>query len=215
VRLSFRIRDLVVASWKIERDEAERLLPPGLEPAAIDSDYLISLAAMRYQGGRGFPPSFSQINVRTYAAWEGEEAVYFLLSRVTLPGLAGVLLGAQVGPARISVRPGSVEAPGLGVSLRYRAGEVTDPGVVGRHELGVFGRGRLRAVRIHRGPTIWRRAQLDEPVRADPIPHYGIGIDRPATLLCTDAVVLELGGRARAMLPSSRSGGKMSGRRTV
>lgn len=203
-----------MASWKIERDEAERLLPPELEPAAIDGDYLISLAAMRYEGRGTFPP-FSQINVRTYVADEREEAVYFLLSRVTLPGLAAVLLGAPVGPARISVRPGSVEAPGLGVSLRYRVGEVTDSGPIGLHELGIFGRARLRAIRIRRSAAVWRRAQLEGPVLADPIFRYGIGVDQPATLLYTDAAALELEGRLRRMLPSSRSGGKMNTGRTV
>jgi hypothetical protein len=214
VGLSFRIRDLIVASWTIERDEAERLLPPGLEPAPVDGDYLISLAAMRYQSS-GVVPPFSQINVRTYVADEREEAVYFLLSRVTLPGLVGVLLGAPVGLAQISVGPGFVEAPGLGVSLRYRVGEVTDSGPVGRHELGIFGRARLRAIRIRRSATVWHRGQVDGPVRADPILHYGIEVNEPATLLYTDGAVLELDGRARRMLPSSRRGGKMGTGSTV
>jgi len=46
VRVSFRTRDLVVASWSIAPEDAERLLPPGLEPAAVDGRYLISVAAI-------------------------------------------------------------------------------------------------------------------------------------------------------------------------
>jgi len=214
VRLSLRIRDLVVASWKIERDQAMGLLPPGLEPAPVDGDYLISLAALRYPGG-GIVPPCSQINLRTYVAGESEQAVYFLFSRVTLPGLVGILLGAPEGLARITVRSGFVNAPGLGVSLRYRVGDVTDSGPIGRHELGIFGRARLRAVRIDRGPAVWRRAEPLGAVRADPIWRFGIGVEGPPMLLYTSETALELDGRPRRMLPSSRRGGKMGAGRAV
>lgn len=214
MRLSLHIRDLVVASWKIERDQAMGLLPRGLEPSPVAGDYLISLVALRYRGG-GLVPPFSQINLRTYVAGEGEEAVYFLLSRVTLPGLIGVLLGAPVGPARISVRPDLVNAPGLGVSLRYRVGDVTNSGPIGRHELGIFGRRRLRAVRIGRGPAVWRRAEAVGAVRADPILHLGIGVEGLPTLLYASKIDLELAGRPQRMLPSARSGGKMGVGRAV
>ncbi len=218
MHLSLHIRDLVVASWKLEREQAEGLLPEGLEPAPVDGVYLISLVAMRHQGGRmgGLRiPSFSQINVRTYVDHEHEDAVYFLLARVTVPGLVGVLLGAPYGPSRISVRPGAVDAPGLGVSLRYRVGEVTDSGPIGRHELGIFGRARLRAVRIDRSPAVWRSAEPVEAVRADPVLHFGLGVDDPPKLLYTDDAVLELEGRPRRLLSSSRRGGKMWTGRTV
>ena len=54
--------------------------------------------------------------------------MYFLVTRVTLPGLVGVLMGAPFAPSRISVARGAVDAPGLGISLRYDVGEETDPG---------------------------------------------------------------------------------------
>jgi uncharacterized protein DUF2071 len=218
VRLSLRIRDLVVASWKIERADAQRLLPRGLEPTPVDGDYLVSLAAMRYDGGRmgSLPiPLFSQINLRTYVAHEHEDAVYFLLSRVTVPGLAGALLGAPLGPSRIAVRPGSVEAPGLGVSIQYRVDGVTDPGPIGLHELGILGRARLRTVHIRRAPAVWRKAEPQGRIRADPVIHFGISVDEAPALLCTDEAEFELEGRPRRMLPSSRMGGKMNRRKTV
>jgi len=218
VRLSLRIRDLVVASWKIDRAEAQRLLPRGLEPTPVDGNYLISLVGMRCAGGRmgRLPlPSFSQINLRTYVANEGGEAVYFLLSRVTVPGLAGALLGGPLGLARIAARPGSLAAPGLGVAIRYRAGEETDSGPIGLHALGIVGRARLRTVRIRRGPAVWRDAELEATIRADPMLHFGISIDEAPALLCTGEAAFELEGPPRRMLPSSRLGGKMNRRRHV
>ncbi len=193
--VSFRIRDLVVASWTMEREEAERLLPAGLEPATVDGDYLISLVAMRHEAF----PRHRQLNVRTYVAHEREDAVYFLLSRVTVPGLAGALLGAPYGPARISVRRGAVVAPGLGVSLHYKLGEVAESGPIGRHELGIFGRARLRAVRIRRSPVVWRLAEAEGEVRADPILHFGIGLEAPPRLLYAAEAGLELEGRPKRL----------------
>jgi hypothetical protein len=196
VRVTFRIRDLVVASWSITEAEAARLLPTGLEPAPIGDEHLISLVAMRHESR----PRHAQINLRTYVTWKGDEdAVYFLLTRVTVPGLVGVLLGAPYAPSRISVRRGAVEAPGLGVSLRYEVGESAEPGPIGRHELGIFGRSRLRAVRIRRSPAIWRRAEAAGEIRADPVLFYGIGIDTPPNLLYTAVADLELEGRPRRL----------------
>lgn len=210
MRASFRIRDLVVASWAIERDEAGRLLPPGIEPAEVDGRYLISLVAMKYQS----LPRHAQINVRTYVEHEHEDAVYFLLACVTLAGLPGALLGLPYAAARIAVRPGHVEAPGLGVSLRYRICEPADSGLIGRHELGIFGRARLRAVRIDRSASVWHRAEPDGPVRADPILHYGIDVTAPPSLLYTQGTTLGLEGRPRR-LRFARDGGKIPGGSTV
>lgn len=195
MRVSFRIRDLVVASWTIEREEAARLLPAGLEPVPVEGDYLISLVAMRQEAF----PRHRQLNVRTYVAHEREDAVYFLLSRVTVPGLAGALLGAPYGPARISVRQGAVAAPGLGVSLHYRLGDIAESGPIGRHELGIFGRARLRAVRIRRSPVVWRRAEAEGEVRADPILHFGVEVEASPRLLYAAEAELELEGRPRRL----------------
>ncbi len=198
MRVSLRTRDLVVVSWPIARDDAERLLPAGLEPATVDGRFLISLVAMRHEG----TPRYRQINIRTYVAHEGEEAVYFLVTRVTGPGLVGALLGAPFAPSRIAVGPGLVEAPGLGVSLRYRIGDETDPGTIGRHEIGIFGRTRLRTIRIRRGAAVWRRAVAEGHVRADPVAVYGFNPDEPADLLYAEQAQLELERRpTRLRLP--------------
>jgi hypothetical protein len=138
---------------------------------------------------------YGQLNIRTYVRHEGEEAVYFLVTRVTVPGLAGVLMGAPFAPSRISVARGLVEAPGLGVSLRYRVGEETDAGPIGRHELGIYGRSRLKMIRIRRAPAVWHAAELEGPARADPLAVYGFEPDEPAEVLYTEHAVLELEGR--------------------
>jgi len=202
VRVSIRTRDLVVVSWPIAREDAERLLPRGLEPSAFDGRYLISVVAMRHEGKL----RYGQINIRTYVDHAGEQAVYFLVTRVTVPGLVGVLMGAPFAPSRISVAHGTVDAPGLGVSFRYEVGEETDPGPVGRHELGIYGKSRLKAFRIRRGPAVWRRAALDEPLRVDPLVVYGLEPDaQSADVVYADAALLELESRPeRLRLPTGR-----------
>ena len=89
MQVSFRTRDLVVVSWPIVREDAERLLPPGLEPSAVDGRYLISVVAMCHEGAL----RYGQLNIRTYVEHLGEQAVYFLVTRVSLPGLVGVFDG--------------------------------------------------------------------------------------------------------------------------
>jgi hypothetical protein len=195
VRLSLQIRDLVVASWRIERTQAQALLPPELEPAPVDGDHLVSLVGMRYEAvrtGRLRLPGFAQINVRTYAMHAGEPAVYFLLSRVTLPGLPAALLGVPYGLARISVGRGRVDAPGLGVSLRYRVEDVVESGPLGLHETGLFGRGRLRVVKVHRSPAVWHRAVPEGPARADPILAYGLDLASRPSVIYSESARFEL-----------------------
>jgi Uncharacterized conserved protein (COG2071) len=210
VRVSFRTRDLVVVSWPIAREDAVRLLPPGLQPATVNGQYLISLVAMRHEGA----VRYGQVNIRTYVEHEGEEAVYFLVTRVTVPGLVGVLMGAPFAPSRISVARGLVEAPGLGVSLRYRVGEETDPGPIGRYELGIYGRSRLKTIRIRREPAVWHRADLEGPVRVDPLVVYGFTPDDRAEVLYAARAVLEPEGRpGRLRVPAQH--GKIEGPRPV
>jgi uncharacterized protein DUF2071 len=199
VRASFRTRDLVVVSWAIAREDAERLLPPALEPAAIGGRYLISLVALRHEGRL----RYGQLNVRTYVAHEGEQAVYFLVTRVTLPGLVGILMGAPFAPSRISVARGAVDAPGLGVSLRYEVGEEDDPGPMGRHELGIYGRSRLRTIRIRRGPAVWRRGRLLSSPRVDPLVVYGFKPEVQADVLYSERALLELEGRPNQLRVSA------------
>ncbi|MGH2995641.1 MAG: DUF2071 domain-containing protein, partial [Gaiellaceae bacterium] len=183
---SVNVRDLVLASWETDAERVARTLPPGLEPAEVDGRHLVTLAALRYQGGRlgRLPvPPFSQLNVRAYVEWEGEPAVVFLMTRVTAPGMGGALLGAPYRPARLRVRPGSVQAPGLGVSVPYerKGPRGSGPGALGRHELGIFEAAGLRAVRIRRGQAEWEDAAPAGPVRADPLLALGFDVSgRPS-----------------------------------
>jgi uncharacterized protein YqjF (DUF2071 family) len=188
VIFSVRARDLLLASWETDADRVARTLPSGLEPAEVEGRHLVTLAALRYAGGRvgRLPvPPFSQLNVRVYVEWDGEPAVFFLAARVTPPGMAGALLGAPYRLARVRVRPGSVQASGLGVSVPYerRGPGGAGPGALGRHELGIFEAAGLRAFRIRRGPAEWEEAVPSGRVRVDPLLALGFELTGPPSLL--------------------------------
>jgi hypothetical protein len=211
VLVSLRVRDLLLASWRTDRESVARTLPAGLEPAEVDGEHLVSLVALRYAGGRlagRLPiPPFSQLNVRVYAAWQGEPAVVFLDARVTLLGLGATLLGAPYRTARLCLRPGRADAPGLGVRIRYRPGGPADPGELGRHELGLFPAGReLRGFRVRRGPVTWRSAVPTEPVRADPLHALGFDVREPASLLYAEGASFEVDAPPRRMTSTRSSG---------
>jgi hypothetical protein len=194
VLLSLRVRELLLASWPVDPDQVARVLPGSLAPAEVEGRHLVSLAAFRIGGGRLGPvpvPPFSQLNVRAYAEHEGEPAVVFLGSRVTLPGMGGALFGAPYRPARIRVRPGAVEAPGLGVSIRYEPRGPTEPGLLAEHSLGVFEAAGLRAFRIRRGAAAWHAAAPVERVRADPLLALGFHISAAPELLYTERASFE------------------------
>ena len=180
------------------------MLPPGLEPAPVDGRHLVTIAAMRWAGGRlgvlPLPP-FSQLNVRVYVEHEGEGAVFFAALRVTLSGLGGALLGAPVRPATLRVRPGLVEAPGLGVRLAYEPGEPADPGELARHGLGLFEAAGVRAFRAVRGEASWRRAEATGPVRADPLLALGFDVEGPPELFCAERASFEVALPARRLPP--------------
>jgi hypothetical protein len=170
VQATLRVRDLVIASWETSRASVRNVLPPGLEPTDVDGRLLVSIVAFHVQGGRlGRLPilPFAQLNVRTYVNWRKEPAVFFVGTRVTTGGVPGRVLGAPYRQARLRVREGSVRADGLGVSLQFRVAGPADPGPLGRHELGLFENKGLRAFRIQRGDSEWRRAEAVEPARGD------------------------------------------------
>jgi Uncharacterized conserved protein (COG2071) len=176
VRIRVDVQNLLLASWETDRDAVVRVAPPDAEPAEVDGRYLVSVVSFRVRRGRvGHVPvlPFSQLNVRTYVTWKDEPAVLFLASRVTLAGLPGLLLGAPYRSARLRVKPGNLRAPGLGVDIRHRPGGSADPGELGRHELGIFESGGLKAVRIERGPAEWQSAELVAPATAHLLLGYG------------------------------------------
>jgi hypothetical protein len=111
---------------------------------------------------------------------DGEPAVLFLRSYVTPGGLAGILLGAPFRPAaRVRVREDAVRAPGAGIDLRFRPGGATDPGELGRHELGLYEAAGLRRFRVERGPAEWRSAEPVGGGRADGLLAVGLDVSGP------------------------------------
>ncbi|HET6657535.1 MAG TPA: DUF2071 domain-containing protein [Gaiellaceae bacterium] len=176
MRIRLNVRNLLLASWETDRESVERAAPPGAEPAEVDGRYLVSVVSFQVRGGRvGRLPvlPFSQLNLRTYVVWKGEPAVLFRASRVTPGGLPGLLLGAPYRSARVRARRGELRASGLGVDIRYEPGGSADPGELGRHELGIFESGGLRAIRITRGPAEWTGAELLAPAKAHMLLGYG------------------------------------------
>jgi len=184
--LSLPVRDLLLASWETEAERVARALPAGLRPAPVDGRHIVTIAAVRFGAGRlGILPvaPFTQLNVRAYVEHEGGPAVFFLMARVTLPGMGGALLGAPYRPARIRVRPREVEAPGLGVSIRADVGGAADPSELTGHLVGLYEAAGLRAFRIRRGPAEWLRAVPVSPTRADPLVALGFDVGGPPSLL--------------------------------
>jgi Uncharacterized conserved protein (COG2071) len=186
VLLRHRARDLVLASWETDAERVARILPAGLEPATVDGRHLVTIAALRWAGGRlGLlpVPRFTQVNVRVYARHQGGTAVVFLALRVTPLGMGGALLGFPVRPVRARVREGSVEAKGFGVELRYSRRGPADPTELASHELGLFEAAGLRELRIRRGEATWERAEPLVPVRAEPLQALGFSVADPPELL--------------------------------
>ena len=180
--LRHRVRDLVLASWETDAERVARVLPAGLEPATVDGRHLVTVAALRWAGGRlGFlpVPHFSQVNVRVYARRGDEIAVVFLALRVTPLGMGGALFGFPVRPVRARVREGVVAARGFGVDLRYELRGPAAPSELGEHELGLFEAAGLRGFRVRRGEASWQSAEPVGPVRADPLLALGFPVEGP------------------------------------
>lgn len=176
MRIRLDVENLLLASWQTSRESVQRVAPPGMQPAEVDGRHVVSVVSFRVRRGRvGRSPvlPFSQLNVRTYVTWKDEPAVLFLASRVTPAGLPGLLVGAPYRSARLRVKPGQVRAPGLGVDIRYRPGGTADPGELGRHELGIFQSGGLKAIRIERALAEWQSAELAAPATAHVLLGYG------------------------------------------
>ena len=182
MRLRLSVQRLVFASWPVTAEAVRRVAPPGFEPALVDGRHLASVVAVRFHGGRlGRVPvlPFSQLNLRTYVEAGGEPAVLFLRSYVTPGGLGGILFGAPFRLARVRVREDAVRAPGAGIDLRFRPGGATDPGDLGRHEVGLYEAAGLRRFRVERGPAEWRSAEPVGDARADGLLAVGLDVTGP------------------------------------
>ena len=192
------VADLLIASWEIGEEDAGKLTS-GLEPAPIEGRYLLSIVGLgrvRARAGRVPLVPFTQINLRTYALLDESPAVLFLRSWVTPPGMVVALTGGPVSSARIKSEPGLLEAKGVGIRIRYELGRPVETGPLGRHELGLHRRGRLRAFTVKRGPAEWREASPVE-VRADPLLSLGLEPATQPTLLYTPSTMLEVAARPR------------------
>lgn len=187
MELSVEVADLLIASWRVGRDEVARVLPRALEPAEVDGEHLVSLVTLRAVGGKAgrLPvPRFAQLNVRVYTTWEGKPAVCFLDMRVTPAGLGAKLVGLPVRATRIRVTEGAVDAPGLGVRLRFRPALPVDPGAINVAALGLLPLGReLRGFRVRRGAGEWHEAIATEAPRVDPLLALGFEVEAPYSLL--------------------------------
>lgn len=196
--VSLDVADVLVVSWEIGEEEA-RKLAAGLEPSPVEGRYLVSVVGLGHVRGRvGRVPlvPFSQLNLRTYTLLGEQTAVLFLRSWVTSPGLVAALAGAPVGAARIRSVPGLLDAPGVGVRIRYELGGSVESGPLGRHELGLIRRGRLRAFTVRRGPADWREAKPTE-VRAEPLLSLGLEPASAPTLLYAPSARFEIHSRPR------------------
>ena len=192
------VSDLLVASWEIDEEDA-RKLTSGLEPARVEGRFLVSIVGLgrvHARAGHIPLPAFSQINLRTYALLDGQVAVLFLHSWVTAWGIVVAFAGGPVGTARIRSETGRLDAPGVGMHLRYSVGEPVDSGPLGRLELGLHRRGRLRAFTVRRGPAEWLAAEPTE-VRADPLLSLGLDPTARPGLLYAPKATLRIDARPR------------------
>jgi len=184
----------VLVSWETDAERVARVLPAGLEPATVDGRHLVTVAALRWAGGRlGLlpVPRFSQVNVRVYARHREETAVVFLALRVTPLGMGGALFGFPVRPVRARVRAGLVSAPGFGVEVRYERRGPAPASELGEHELGLFEAAGLREFRVRRGEATWERAEPVGPVRAEPLLALGFALESPPEVRVAAAASFE------------------------
>jgi uncharacterized protein DUF2071 len=194
VLLSLAVRDLLIASWETNPDAVANVLPPGFEPAEIDGKHLVSIVTYRVESGRvgRLPvPRFSQLNVRVYTHHKSESAVFFVSARVTPFGIGGAFFGAPYRPARLRIRRGRADAPGLGMSIRYLTAGPGYPQALGGHELGIFEAAGLRTFRIRRGEALWEDAVPTEPARVELLLALGFDVREDPVLLYAERASFE------------------------
>jgi uncharacterized protein YqjF (DUF2071 family) len=208
MHVSLAARDLVVVTWAVPPAAARRDLPAGVELALTDDGLalvsLVGFSATEVSAGARRIPGWSQLAVRTYVRHDGEDGVFFLVQRVTLVGLAGSLLGLPLRPARIRPSAGRLDAPGLGVSVRYEtrgeAAEVPRTGdlPIGAQQVAFYVSAGLRRLPSSHEPTPWVAAELTEPPRVDPVLALGFDPADPISVLAAESA------RFRFELPARR-----------
>jgi uncharacterized protein YqjF (DUF2071 family) len=208
MRVSLAARDLVVVTWAVPPAAARRDLPQDVELALTDDGLalvsLVGFAASEVSVGVRRVPGWSQLAVRTYVSHAGEDGIFFLVQRVTPVGLAGSLLGLPLRPARIRASAGKLDAPGLGVSVRYEtrreAADVPRAGgiPIGAQQVAFYVSAGLRRLPSSHEPTPWMAAELTEPPRADPVLALGFDPADPVSVLAAESA------RFRFELPARR-----------
>ena len=205
--LSLLIRDLVLATWETDETSLARALPPGVRAATVDGKHFVSLVALRAEAaqlGRLPVPRFSLLEAATYVDHEGP-AVFFLAGRVTLPASPAVLFGLPYRPARLRVSAGRADAPGVGVSLRYRraAGGASAP--LDFSDAGLVEAGSLRRFRVRSGDIPWEGAALVEPPRHDLLLALGLRLAGAPSVVYAERFEFEVEMPRKVRSSSSRA----------
>ena len=203
-RGSLALRDLMLATWKVDPEQIAHTLPDGFDPIAHDGVGFVSVVGFCARGvwaGRLPAPGYSGISVRTYVTdREGAPAIFLLQSRVTLPGMSGLLLGAPVRPTLIGVRRGSVSAVGVGVGVRYSvpAGDSgssqmppLDP-PMGDFNVVYWKAAGVRRLETAHQPITWQSAVIGDSWRFDPVLALGFDAKEPQWLHYAERVVFDL-----------------------
>jgi Uncharacterized conserved protein (COG2071) len=194
VWLGLVLRDLVLASWETDEASLAGALPPGVRAATVDGKHLVSLVALRAEAarlGRLPAPPFSLLKAATYVEHEGP-AVFFLAGRVTLPAAPAALFGFPYRPARLRVRAGRADAPGVGVSLRYRRSGRGGPAPLDLFDVGLVEAGGLRRFRVRSGEIPWEGAALVEPPRHDLLLALGLRLAGAPSLVYAERFSFEV-----------------------
>ncbi len=201
---TLELRDLMLATWKVDPEQISHALPEGFAPITDDGVGFVSVVGFCATGVRAWRlpvPGYCGINVRTYVTdREGAPAIFLLQSRVTLPGMAGLLLGAPVRPTLIGVRRGSVSAAGVGVAVRYsvleeEVGSAQTPPLeppMGDFDVAYWRAAGVRRLETTHQPIPWQTAIIGEAWRFDPVLALGFDAKGPQWLHYAERVDFDL-----------------------
>jgi hypothetical protein len=187
------ISDLVLASWQLEPDELVARLPASLQPLEVDGRAHVSLASFRNRLGRlgllPIPP-YNEVDIRTYVRNEdGETGIFVFSFWVTTLGTAARPLGIPVSREPITCSQGQADAPGLDISLNYRAGGHADnlgalDAILGPHPYVYWRHGeRLRRMTGSHQRVLWHQTDLLSEPRCEPLTTYRVDASAPDLLL--------------------------------